>query len=246
VRFAYCEASSRSYSGSSRATRRRKKTAAYGASVTSDAGLLAFRELDDALGLTHLAADLLHDPRTAKNGRHTLLAQFRQAVFGQLVGYEDVNDADRLGRDPAMRWVSGACGDRPRRVYERDGPLRDGRDDRGEEPDGPGDLSGRWIDRVQVQRARRALVLDIDSSVSPTYGAQERTTYSGRDPPAGQPSAPGADRAAAHATCRPPTALRAALLRELSLSGAELGPGAPGGGEGRVVRRELYRVSASS
>src|SRR5262245_34000198 len=79
----------------------------HGATVASDAGLLAFRELDDALGLTQLAADLLHDPRTGKNGRHTLLAQFRQVVFGRLAGYEDVNDADRLGRDPAMRWVVG-------------------------------------------------------------------------------------------------------------------------------------------
>ena len=36
-----------------------------------------------------------------------MLAQLRQAVFGRLAGYEDVNDADRLGRDPAMRWVIG-------------------------------------------------------------------------------------------------------------------------------------------
>jgi len=49
----------------------------HGATVTSDAGLLAFRELDDALGLSALAADLLSDPRTGKNGRHSLLAQFR-------------------------------------------------------------------------------------------------------------------------------------------------------------------------
>jgi Transposase DDE domain group 1 len=41
------------------------------------------------------------------------------------------------------------------------------------------DLSGRWIDRAQIQRARTALVLDIDSSVSPTYGAQEGTAYNG-------------------------------------------------------------------
>ena len=86
---------------------RRLKLEFHGATVTSDAGLLAFRELDDALGLTALAADTLHDPRSGKNGRHTLLAQFRQAVFGRLAGYEDVNDADRLGRDPAMRWVVG-------------------------------------------------------------------------------------------------------------------------------------------
>src|SRR6476646_5770848 len=31
----------------------------------------------------------------------------RQSVFGRLAGYEDVNDADRLCRDPAMRWVVG-------------------------------------------------------------------------------------------------------------------------------------------
>jgi hypothetical protein len=32
----------------------------------------------------------------------------RQSVFGRLAGYEDVNDAERLCRDPAMRWVVGA------------------------------------------------------------------------------------------------------------------------------------------
>jgi len=41
------------------------------------------------------------------------------------------------------------------------------------------DLSGQWIDRLQTQRARTTLVLDIDSSVSPTYGAQEGTAYNG-------------------------------------------------------------------
>src|SRR5262249_55333199 len=41
------------------------------------------------------------------------------------------------------------------------------------------DLSGHWIDRVQTRRGRMALVLDIDSSVSPTHGAQEGTAYNG-------------------------------------------------------------------
>ena len=86
---------------------RRLKLEFHGATVTSDAGLLAFRELDDALGLTALAAEVLADPRTGRNGRHSLIAQLRQSVFGRLAGYEDVNDADRLGRDPAMRWIVG-------------------------------------------------------------------------------------------------------------------------------------------
>ena len=86
---------------------RRLKLEFHGATVTSDAGLLAFRELDDALGLTAMAAEVLADPRTGRNGRHSLIAQLRQSVFGRLAGYEDVNDADRLGRDPAMRWIVG-------------------------------------------------------------------------------------------------------------------------------------------
>ena len=45
--------------------------------------------------------------RTGTNGRHALLAQFRESVFGRLAGYEDVNDADRLTHDPTMRWVVG-------------------------------------------------------------------------------------------------------------------------------------------
>ena len=86
---------------------RRLKLEFHGSKVTSDAGLLAFRELDDALGLTELAGHVLADTRTGRNGRHTLTAQLRQAIFGRLAGYEDVNDADRLAHDPAMRWVVG-------------------------------------------------------------------------------------------------------------------------------------------
>ena len=86
---------------------RRLKLEFHGSSVTSDAGLLAYRELDDALGLTNIAGQHVVDGRTGKNGRHDFVAMLRQSVFGRLAGYEDVNDADRLGRDPAMRWIVG-------------------------------------------------------------------------------------------------------------------------------------------
>ena len=86
---------------------RRLKLEFHGSRITSDVGLLAYRELDAALGLTEVVGDIFQYSRTGKNGWHGLAGQFRQSVFGRLGGYEDVNDADRLGRDPAMRWVIG-------------------------------------------------------------------------------------------------------------------------------------------
>src|SRR3954468_187185 len=89
---------------------RRLKLEFHGARITSDGGLLAYRELDDALGLTAVAASALAEGRRGKNIRHRLLALWRQAVYGRLAGYEDVNDAERLARDPAMRAIVGRQG----------------------------------------------------------------------------------------------------------------------------------------
>src|SRR5256885_16294055 len=79
-----------------------------GSLVTSDAGLLAYRELDDVLGLTEMAGDVLADARSGKNGRHALAGLFRQSVFGRLAGYEDVNDAYLSGQ-----WIDLVHGRRP-------------------------------------------------------------------------------------------------------------------------------------
>jgi len=43
-----------------------------GSAITSDAGLLAYRELDDTLRLTDTGVKMLADARTGKNGRHRL------------------------------------------------------------------------------------------------------------------------------------------------------------------------------
>ncbi len=89
---------------------RRLKLEFHGSKVTSDAGLLAYRELDDALGLTEGAGGLFQDSRTGKKGWHGMTGQFRQSIFGRLGGYDDVNDAERLLCDPAMRAIVNSTG----------------------------------------------------------------------------------------------------------------------------------------
>jgi hypothetical protein len=63
---------------------RRVKLEFHGFRITSDVGLLAYRELDDALGLSAMAAEVLADLRTGRNGRHALVGLLRQSVFGRL------------------------------------------------------------------------------------------------------------------------------------------------------------------
>ena len=73
-----------------------------GATITSDAGLLAARELDEALGLTSLSGMVLRESRKGRNVQHQLVPLLRQSVYSRLAGYEDTNDAERLAQDPAM------------------------------------------------------------------------------------------------------------------------------------------------
>jgi hypothetical protein len=115
---------------------RRLKLECHGSQITSDAGLLAYRELDDVLGLGAMARDALVD-------------LLRQSVFGRLAGYEDVNDAERLRHGPAMRWVVGgteastaAASPSQMGLFETFWLTAN------EKLSALTDLSGQWIDRV--------------------------------------------------------------------------------------------------
>ena len=144
--------------------------------------MLAYRELDEALKLTELDEDVVTDSRLGTNKQHQLVPLLRQSIYSRLAGYENVNDAERLSVDPAMRHVVG--GRAARADKEAACPSGVGRfetemlSDR-RNPTALMDLSCQWIDEVHRRQPPKELILDMDSSVSETYGEQEGMTYNG-------------------------------------------------------------------
>ncbi len=138
------------------------------------------RELNDALGLSAMASERLADARTGKNGHHALVGMLRQAGFGRLAGYEDVNDAGRLRDDPAIRWiVGGKAASGVAASASQMGRFETRWLGAEKNLSALADLSGQWIDRVHARRPPKGVVLDMDSSVSPTHGEQEMSVWNG-------------------------------------------------------------------
>jgi hypothetical protein len=142
-----------------------------GSVITSDGGLLAYRELDDVLGLTRTGGERLAETRTGRNRRHLLVGLLRQSVFGRLVGYEDVNDAKPLCHDPEDR--------QPRPLR----PVPDGRG-RGAETDVPGnpvaDRAAAGTARADMTRRSEQMCRTTTAEVRPDAGRATRLSASVR------------------------------------------------------------------
>ena len=152
----------------------------HGATITSDAGLLPIRELDDALGLTHIAADYIQESRSGRNIRHHLVPLLRQSIYSRLAGYDDTNDAERLSQDPAMRVVVGWQGpDRNAASTSEMGRFETETLTEEKNLKGLAQMNSQWVAGAMVHTPHRRVILDMDSSESPVHGQQEGAAYNG-------------------------------------------------------------------
>ena len=152
----------------------------HGAKVTSEAGLLAYRDLDEALGLFDSVPFVFHDSRTGRNIQHHLTALLRQSVYSRLAGYEDVNDAHRLSVDPTMRRITGKkLDDKNAASANTMGRFETQMLSVADNLQALSEVNGRWVERALQKTTHRRIILDMDSSASPVHGEQEASAYNG-------------------------------------------------------------------
>ena len=155
-----------------------------GKSITSDAGLLAFREFDDALGLTEIAEDYLQESRTGRNILHHLVPLLRQSIYSRLAGYDDTNDAVRLSQDPAMRVIVGWQGSERKGASTSEmGRFETEFLTQEDNLKGLARINTQWVERAMAHTLHRRVILDMDSSESPVHGQQEGAAYNGHFEP---------------------------------------------------------------
>jgi hypothetical protein len=149
-----------------------------GGRITSDAGGLLLRELDQRYRLAENVTHCLHDPREGHKVKHDLLTLVRQRLFAIAQGYEDNNDAATLAKDPAFKIMAGRA------------------------PESAGDLASqptlsRFENRVNAKDLRRlsdwllelylkthpgprkTIILDMDATDDPTHGKQQLSFFHG-------------------------------------------------------------------
>jgi hypothetical protein len=150
-----------------------------GSRVTSNGGLILVRELDEHLGFGELIDEHLTDSR-ASNARFSFADLLRQSVYSRLAGYEDVNDAERLSRDPTFRligseklWDRGAALTSRLQAFETEMLAEE------KNFTGLGPINRELIGKVEAIEWRYRAVLDLDSTDIPVYGEQEQSAYNG-------------------------------------------------------------------
>lgn len=151
--------------------------------TTSDGGALLLKAADERLGLTAALAGCLEDARHADRIDHTLHDLLRQRIYGLALGYEDANDAARLGDDPMHKLLldrdplgGAALASQPTLSRFENGVDRRALFALGE------CLADTVLDRLKARRKRRApkrVTIDLDPTCDPTHGRQQLSFFHG-------------------------------------------------------------------
>jgi hypothetical protein len=168
-----------------------------GGHLSSDGGVLLLREMDRHLGLCDKLARCFSDTRNQSFVEHTLPVMIRQRVLGLALGYEDLNDHDRLRSDPLL---AAACGNpdplgESRRHEQDQGKALAGKSTLNRLELGAAQKGGKYrrinadADAIStllleegvraIPRQSQVIVLDFDATDDPIHGNQEDRFFHG-------------------------------------------------------------------
>ena len=149
-----------------------------GAKITSDAGFLTLREIDERFKVTAPLGDDVDDPRSPVHIRHSMVEMIRQRVYQMAAGYEDCIDADQLRIDPALRLAIGKehkeCAGQSMMSKLENDYLGNGQGLMALEK-----ALVRSADALLRRKSKRRLIVDFDSTEDPAHGRQEQVVYNG-------------------------------------------------------------------
>ena len=168
-----------------------------GGHLSSDGGSLLLREMDRREALCEQLAGCFTDFRDAQFVEHELPVMLRQRILGLALGYEDINDHDRLRHDPLLAAVCGRAdvlGEERHMEADRGRPLA-GKSTLNRLELGAEEINARTKkiqahpDRIEalllvrgvadIPRRSGVIVLDFDATDDPLHGQQEGRFFHG-------------------------------------------------------------------
>jgi hypothetical protein len=170
-----------------------------GGTISSDAGALLLRQVDQKTGIVRQFAACFEDHRRADRIEHSVSELVRQRIYGLALGYEDLNDHDQLRADPLVALLSGKA--------DLQGEHRRREQDRGKAGAGKSTLNRLELTPAKVEAKVRykkivlnekavdsllvnlyiqaqpskpeRIVLDVDATDDPIHGEQESRFFHG-------------------------------------------------------------------
>src|SRR5262247_3655611 len=149
-----------------------------GGRLSSDAGLVLLKDIDEQLGLTRALAAALSDARDARRIRFTPEDLLKQRVLQIAAGYEDANDATTLRHDPIFKLLLD-------RLPDTGAPLASqptiSRFENHVSRTELYRMAHVLVDQFITSYARppQLIVLDVDDTEDPVHGEQEQARYDG-------------------------------------------------------------------
>ena len=149
-----------------------------GGDISSDGGKLLVRQLDERLKIGERIVAALTDRRDQRYVDHEFLTLLRQRIYFMVAGFEDCNDATKLRNDPVFKLCCDETTDLGNALASQ--PTLSRLENSIRQRD-LFDLAETLLELYMSRftKAPKRIILKIDSTDDPTYGAQQLSLFNG-------------------------------------------------------------------